>query len=116
MKISWRKILVDTNILLTSLIEKKKFTSEEWKKVHKHLKLLFEENDFYINDVIEYEYKKNLLKYQKWRKSKKMLTTKQDKVLKVYSDEDRILETPYETLWENLLTFDKIIEYQDLKY
>ena len=115
-KITWKKIIVDTNVLLTSLIEKKKFESGEWKKCHEHLKSLSKDNDFYITDIIEYEYKKNLLEYQKGKKGKKELTIKQQHVLNIYYDNNRLLKTPYETLWENLLTFDKKIEFEDIKY
>ncbi len=116
MDIHWRKIIVDTNILLATLIEKEKFKVDEWNKFIEHLKSLHSSNDFYITDIIEYEYKKNLIQYQKSKRPDDHLRQEQDRVLWIYSDEDRILQMPYSSLVDNLLDFDKKIDYIDIKY
>lgn len=117
MNFSDQNIIMDTNMLLTVLCEKWSFNSVEFKKLNDHLHTLHDDNNFYLCDIVRYEYLRNTRKYLvKKKKQIKEITKRVEDVQKYYEKESAVLITDYVNLEENMLQLDKILSFVDIKY
>ncbi len=108
MELTEQHILIDTNILLTTLRDEDYFLEPQRELLMTHLHDLHEENTFYMTDIIKYEYIKNAKKYLlKKKKMREKIQKRVDKVILCYENKEKILKNDVENLEENMLDLDE---------